>query len=350
MLTPQLSSKREFSSKKELSGKKNQFVVRAYQPGDEKVIIEQFNQVFNENRSLTHWSWKFNNNPQGGPYISMAWKGDQLACHYAVYPLSLTVDGKNEQTYHVGDSFTMPSFRGVGLGKTNLLSQTVNHFHKTWCENQVDFFFGFLTGVHLKLGKRFLSYVYIASLYEYQLSAENIALTAYTKFNRVLKGYRIELVEKSGAWADELFERAKKDYSILITRNKTYLNWRYDNHPDFNYQYVLLKKWGTVVGWCVLHQVEKKLLLIDAFCQQRHSMQMAAALQEVLANAADCTEMIGWFADTPDWWSKNLVKSGFIRKREYRDLDLCVTFFSSRFTAADLAGKFYFAMGDSDMF
>ena len=327
--------------------------VRGYQPDDEQVIIEQFNQVFGENRQLAHWQWKYSHNPQGGPCVSAAWEGAQLASHYSAYPLPLTVDGQDEQTYHVGDTFTVPAWRGVGRGKTNLLSRVVRHFHKSWCEGQIDFFYGFNTGRIQKLGKKFLSYVSVAPVYEYTLSAADAKMRSRglsAKIQRLLKGYRIELAEHCDDWADQLFAQAKNNYAMSISRHKSYLQWRYDQHPDYYYQYVLLRQWGKVVGWCVTRKVEQHLLLIDAFCLPQHSKQLTHCLQEVLLNTADCTELSGWFSNQPSWWSNLLLENGFKQSRQCQNLDLCATFFSKRYTETDLAEKFYFTMGDSDLF
>ncbi|MCU7835185.1 MAG: GNAT family N-acetyltransferase [gamma proteobacterium symbiont of Taylorina sp.] len=327
------------------------YEVRAYQVNDEQEILENFNQVFQENRSTEHWRWKYLDNPQGEPHASIAWDNEKLASHYSAYPLPLTIAGQDKQTYHVGDTFTVPAYRGVGRGQTNLLSRVVRHFHKSWCEGQIDFFYGFNTGRIQKLGKRFLSYVAVTPVKEYHLLSENNPANKSTRLMRLLKGYRIELREQSGSWADSLFVRAKQDYAMLITRHAAYLHWRYDQHPDFNYQYVLLKQWNQVVGWCVLRQTEQRLLIVDALCLKAHSSQLISALQEVLYNnATGCTELQGWFADNPGWWRDALLKNNFKQTTQFQNLDLCATFFGSQLNAADLADNFYFTMGDSDLY
>lgn len=326
------------------------YKIRAYQINDELLIIEQFNQVFQTHRSIKHWQWKYLNNPQGGPCISIAWDKKQLASHYSAYPLALTHNGQNGLTYQVGDTFTLPAWRGVGRGKTNLLSRVVRHFHKSWCEGQIDFFYGFNTGRIQKLGKRFLFYVPVAPVNEYFLSSQQCTTNQYTRLKRRLKGYRIELVEQSAHWADDLFAKAQQDYVMLISRSRAYMQWRYDQHPDFDYQYILLKQWDQVVGWCVIRKQEQTLLLIDVLCMQQHRSQLVNALQEVLKNMPECTELSGWFSDTPGWWREELLKSNFSQRRQFQNLDLCATLFSSQLSAADLKNEFYFTMGDSDLY
>ena len=166
----------------------------------------------------------------------------------------------------------------------------------------------------------------------------------------MLKGYDVAVVEECGAWADALSEQAKNDYDMFIMRDKRYLMWRYDNHPDYTYQYTLLKKRGKVVGWWVTRKVGQTLLLIDAFCMRDHSKQMINGLHELLRIETSCTEITGWFSSNPEWWHKQLISMGFQQKRQSENLDLCATFFNNKYDQSDLANKFYFTMGDSDLF
>lgn len=328
----------------------SQLLIKAYQPNDEQAIVEQFNKIFGQDRTLMHWRWKYSENPYGGPYVSIARDKAQLASHYSAYPLPLSVFGQQTTTYHVGDTFTLPEYRGVGRGKTNLLSRVVRHFHKSCCEGKIDFFYGFNTGRIQKLGKSFLSYVPVVPVYEYSYYAAQMELNKFSKLKRLVKGYRIELAEHCGDWADTLFERVKNDYTMLICRNSKYLQWRYDRHPDYHYQYVLLKQWGRVIGWWVIRDHEGKLLLVDALFPQQYRQQAVETIVEVLSSRPELTEMSGWFADTPQWWVKQLLEMGFDKQRQAQQLDLCATFFSERYTKGDISNNFYYTMGDSDLY
>jgi ubiquinone/menaquinone biosynthesis C-methylase UbiE len=328
----------------------SQLLIKGYQPNNEQAIVEQFNRIFGQNRTLNHWRWKYSENPFGGPTVSMAWDNAQLASHYSAYPLPLSVFGHQTTTFHVGDTFTLPEYRGVGRGKTNLLSRVVRHFHKSWCEGKIDFFYGFNTGRIQKLGKSFLSYVPVAPVYEYTYSASQMELNKISKLKRLVKGYRIELAEHCGDWADTLFERVKNDFPMLISRTREYLQWRYDRHPDYSYQYVLLKRWGKVIGWWVIRYYEDKLLLVDALFPKQYRKQGVQTIVEVLSSRPELTEMLGWFAATPEWWTQQLLEIGFEKQRQAQQLDLCATFFSDRCNKGDISNNFYFTMGDSDLY
>jgi SAM-dependent methyltransferase len=330
--------------------KPGNYPVRPYIEKDEERILEAFNLVFNQNRTLDHWRWKYLDNPEGGPYTTLATHEDNLVAHYSAYPVSLTIEGQLSKTFHVGDTFTVPDKRGVGRGKTSLLSRTVRLFHKLWCENKIDFFYGFNTGRIQKLGKKILSYDSITPVYEFRS-----ALVTRSKYNgknllRALSGSTTVIENEAGPWADTLFEKVKHDYKILNTRDRKYLTWRYDNHPDFNYHYVLIKKFGKTIGWSVIRQEGDDVLFVDALVSDKYARQLLISTQEAASRIKPGGFLLGWFSLVPTWWSNQLINAGFSKQRQSQELDLCLTFFSQRFNAEDIKEGFYFTMGDSDLF
>jgi hypothetical protein len=231
-----------------------------------------------------------------------------------------------------------------------LLSRTVRLFHKLWCENKIDFFYGFNTGRIQKLGKKILSYDSITPVYEFRS-----ALVSRSKYNRenllrVLSGSTFVIENGAGNWANTLFEKVKYDYKILNTRDQKYLTWRYDNHPDFNYHYVLIKKFGKTVGWSVIRQEGNDVLFVDALVSKKHAHLLLLSTQEAAGKIKPGGSLLGWFSLVPTWWSNQLINAGFVKQRQSQQLDLCLTFFSKRFSAEDIKDGFYFTMGDSDLF
>ena len=43
----------------------DEVTIRAYQPGDEHALVEGYNAIFPQSRSLEHWCWKFRDAPIG---------------------------------------------------------------------------------------------------------------------------------------------------------------------------------------------------------------------------------------------------------------------------------------------
>ena len=47
-------------------------IIRSYRSGDEIKINEMFNEVFGQKRDISHWHWKYRDNPNGPSVISLA--------------------------------------------------------------------------------------------------------------------------------------------------------------------------------------------------------------------------------------------------------------------------------------
>ena len=66
-------------------------------------------------------------------------------------------------------------------------------------------------------------------------------------------GMEFVQVEGFGKEAGEFWERVKEKYPITIERSAAYLNWRFSNHPVFDYKMFEVRKEGRVEAVVVLH-------------------------------------------------------------------------------------------------
>lgn len=331
----------------------DEFVVRGYQTGDEEKILAAFHQAFGTQRQMAHWYWKYRDNPVGRFCISTAWQDDTLVAHYSGYPLRFSVDAQQTHlTQHVGDTFSVRAFRGAGHGASNLLARVFRHFVCHYVERQMFFGYGFNTNKIRRLGQLFLGYEADTAVYNWQLKLERLALYRRAKLRLVrLRGYSVSRETQAGAWADSLWQRARPDYPWLLQRDQAYLHWRYDLNPDFEYEYYVVKHWGRVVGWWLLRQQDNHLALGDAlFCRNHATTAIAAGLSTMLHQYPDTQMVEGWFAQTPPWWTELLRQAGFTPVRQRDNLYFCLKSYTPDVTPAQIAARFYFTWGDSDLF
>ncbi len=329
------------------------FCLRAYQEGDEYKILSAFNQAFQVQRQQAHWYWKYRDNPAGGLCATTAWQGETLAAHYSGYPLRLSLEPQRlAAVQHVGDTFTMPAFRGVGQGTSSLLARVFQHFERRYFENKVTFAYGFNTHKIRRFGQLFLGYVADTPVYSWQLAPERMRRYHRAKLRWVrLRGYSVSRETVVGQWADTLFQRARADYPWLVARDQSYLRWRYELHPDFEYEFYVIQYWGQVVGWWLVRKQARSLYLGDAlFCRHHAPIAMAAGLTTMLHQHPDTDVVEGWFAQTPQWWIDRLQQAGFSAIRQRDELYLCLKSYTPDLSPAQIAERFYFTWGDSDLF
>jgi SAM-dependent methyltransferase len=328
----------------------SEFIVRGYQEGDENQILPTFNQVFGVARTMAHWHWKYKQNPFGQTFIGSVWQGDNIVAQYAGYPLPLWFEHKLQRTCHGADVFTVPAYRGIGRGQTNLFSRAFRYFSRTHYENKIPFAYGFNTGIPQRLGKLFMAHHFPAPVYQWEISAAR--LNTLSPWRNKLRGIAIKHQRDIGTWADKIFESAKHDYGALIARTRDYLNWRYTLHPDFDYDFFVVYRWGKPVGWLVGKYSADKFLLGDAlFLKNRHTLSaVQAGLNAICRHHHACTTLQAWFSYTPAWWVEILEQTGFKPSRQAQNIDFGVHLVDESISPQDLGKKFYFTWGDSDLF
>ncbi len=333
------------------------YSLRPYQPGDEQALNTAFQEVFGVSRSLEHWRWKFMDSPFGPGPISTVWHGDALAAQYAGYIIPLWQEDRLESGLHIGDTLTRPAYRGVGRGPTSLLVRAFRLFERLYCENHISFGYGFLTDKIERFGGRFLGYQSDTPVYEWVLQGETLAAWWDTVIdaNLVQPGDSVTGENRVGDWADELFQAARSDYPWMVARNRAYLDWRYARHPDYAYRFYLMRRDGRPLGWWLTRVENGVLLLGDALFRAETAEPVArlaliAGLHELRGQGVTIHRVQGWFAQTPSWWNRVLENLGFIKQRQFQNLNFCLKSYRPGQTEREVAENFYFTHGDSDLF
>ncbi len=88
---------------------------RPYEEGNETAILALFEASFGRPMDPSFWTWRFMDNPLGGPWIELAWDGDRLAGHYAISPQELVHGESRLLTALSMTTMTHPDYRGQDL-------------------------------------------------------------------------------------------------------------------------------------------------------------------------------------------------------------------------------------------
>ncbi len=345
------------------AGKKDPFFTRAYLEGDEHEILALFNEVFKTDRSLDHWYWKFRDNPYGSHRISVGVSGEgEIVSQYAGYPVPFcsTIEDDTTPEYfltvHIGDTFTLPKVRRMGLGKTGLIARTTSHYVAKFLEGFVPFGFGFNTATIKKLGARYLGYRFGDSVVLWRKDLSTGSFKRPRFFERIFSGFRVEeILSVDDEW-DDFFGRVCPAYEFLVKRDATYLKWRYLECPDKDYRIFAGRKKGALVGWSVFTPKDSALIWGDALFDSRCLESVSYMLSYILeAYFADAETIEAWFSRNPEWWITHLQSIGFEASPESDGLTLCYrTFWNDMMDEHSVTEKlkshFYYTWGDSDLF
>jgi hypothetical protein len=141
-------------------------------------------------------------------------------------------------------------------------------------------------------------------------------------------------------------------YGLLVERGGRYLDWRYLRCPDVDYSLYSISRGRRLLGWSVFRQEGERLIWGDALFDPRHPEAAGALLGEVLRRSAHrgTRRVEGWFPPRPRWWSTILERLGFRCEPEPRGLGLIYLPFVEPDPLAEGSSRFYYTLGDGDLF
>ncbi len=326
-----------------VAARPDDFVVRAFEDGDEAAIARLFTRCFHAERSAENWRWKYHENPWGNRLISLAFSPQgELVAHYAGYPMPFWLDGRSFLALHMGDTMTDPRFRDVGRGTSALLARTVRHFFAVYRQGPMDFFYGFNTGPIQRFCRWFIGGSQATPVAYRRLELRS-------DVGRSVRGYRVERVTSTSPAWNRFFRRVAPCYRFLGKRDARYVDWRYLGSPDGEYVVLAARRFRRLVGWSVFRRREERLLWGDALFHPRH----AGAAGAVLAAARELPELrgaeavAGWFPERPAFLAAELRRLGFVRQREPEGLGFIYLPDTETDPPLD---DFYYTMGDGDLF
>ncbi|MEM8993189.1 MAG: GNAT family N-acetyltransferase [Acidobacteriota bacterium] len=325
------------------------FITREYQPGDEDDILRLFAPAFHVRRSPEHWRWKYLQNPWGRTLITTSRTADgELAAHYAAYPVPF-LDARRGSTLmalQIGDTMTDPRFRRAGRGVSSLLGRCFRHFFSRHCDDRIAFNYGFNTGNIRRFNFQFIK-GRLARPVDYWRRGPEPPAGA---------GYRAIAVEDVDGEFDRLLRRVARHYGFLVRRDAAWLRWRYLDCPDAPpFRLIAARRGRKLVGWGVFRRrpaaggdAGDRLLVVDALFDPRHAGAVADVLRAALDAEPGVTEVVGWMAPNPPWWRRAVEGLGFVEDREPNDLALIYLPFTHP-EVETLLPAAYYAWGDGDL-
>lgn len=339
--------------------KENNFIIRSYRNGDEIRINEMFNEVFRQNRDISHWYWKYRDNPNGPSVISLAESAEgTVATHFGAYPLKLCYFPRGytapqvSTIYHAGDKMSRRQFRSAGFGKSSLLAKTFHRLNEAPKQPDTAFTFGFMTHHSLRFGLLLLNYQLIEPVPYRRLEWSRLSEIRIPSFRKLIKGIRAERLSGADETWTEFFSGVAPDYACLVKRDAAYITWRYFQRPDREYFVVGVEKRSRLAGWSVFFREGNKIVWGDALYAKGDSDCVRASLMFLrthpFAEGAEYIEC--WFPPRPAWWDSILHSLGFKNEKEPDNLCFCIGIIKDSNALERSKNMLYYTKGDSDLF
>ncbi|MBI4620272.1 MAG: GNAT family N-acetyltransferase [Desulfobacterales bacterium] len=199
------------------------------------------------------WHWQYIENPFWPSCDISAWlykTNGEAVGHIGTIPVQLHAGSKKINAAWAVDFMTLSQYRRKGIGRA-LVNKISEHFDILMAIGITEMSFR----LFMKMGWRHLGNIpYYIMVWDcrgllkkkiddiFILNLVSIPVNLLLKvFNAskkltlkidVVEVRRIDSFDKEPA---EFFNETTMNYQILVTRNKSYLNWKYDRQPDMNY-------------------------------------------------------------------------------------------------------------------
>jgi hypothetical protein len=284
--------------------------------------------------SLEEWRWKYIESYPEKVYSTVAiHEGLGLVGHYGALRLPLIYKGKPAGGLAICDVMVLPPFRGIKTLKK--ISFPTPH------EAVKD---GLIIGYGFPTRDTLLNPALHIGIYE--MVEDVMEAVKEVKFHGDMTRYQFKLfpLDYSDAGIDRLWNECKGELSLAVVRDRRYLNWRYKNHPLFRYElWGLRKRLGSMLqGLAVLKRAEGKMRIMDYVCRLS-LLDVLLRKIENYSSSVGSNELVLW---VPEYLNERLTGMGFSVRPAGTSIPR--TTHERTLTKNDIAGQFFYTMGDTD--
>ncbi|MHA1326900.1 MAG: GNAT family N-acetyltransferase [Promethearchaeota archaeon] len=247
-LLKKILNKKEFRNSPILKS----YTVKKYDNSDFRDLMVLYEKVFPQYMSKDLWLWKFKQNPFGEFFTFLIKDKNKVISAYNVIAKEFNLYGVKIYCVQSLDTMTDPDYRGLGLFPFlgNLTYEYIKQ--KEYC-----FVYGFPNHIIYKLREIKLGWTNLGQLH---LFSKNLT-SKIEYFNFVNNNFTIKEISRFDKDINDFWNNCKSNYSIIITKDRDYLNWRFCNHPKVNYKkYLILdNETNKIVSYFVLKKYEDKI-------------------------------------------------------------------------------------------
>jgi GNAT superfamily N-acetyltransferase len=253
--------------------------IREYKSGDEKGILNLFNEIYTASREEEYWRWQFMENPWGESVIVVAEEDSKIIGQCTLIPTKIIINDKEILAGHSVDTMISKEYRGKGI-----YEKMAKKSYELAALKGIEIRVGFPTNEALRgllgddisaalvgdiplLLKPYKLDNFLSSIIKLKPLAKALALpsTLFIKFiykektMKINKLYIFKEVKEFNEDFDILWDKIKISSQIMTKRDSEFLNWRIKNHPKNHYKTFGAYLEDELMGYMVVKIEERSL-------------------------------------------------------------------------------------------
>ncbi len=320
-------------------------------------------------RGQEKWRWQYTQNPFARGENLPVWtcvSGGKTIGQLGAIPLELHVGDRTIHGAWAVDFRVLPEHRGRGVGKL-LVEEANRHFDAFLAIGATDMSFGLFTKEGWKALGGLPYYVKIwnaDAIIRGKIGSSVLARLASVPLNGGLKlldylktarrpgSIEVKRMDGFGDEADRWWEEIRGAYDVVVSRNRAYLEWKYDRQPGMDYVKFRATRDSELCGYIVVRVVDRgqqtrEGLIADIVVDPRDEDAIQSLTHEALTYLRSVPCSIARCYASQAHVSRTLVRNGFLKRKPQmrflvnKNIDGC--------EAVESVGEWCLAAGDSDM-
>jgi len=309
--------------------------IRLYRADDEIGITNLFHEVFGRKMSLEEWQWKYAYGGNRKVYSSVAVnERDVIIAHYGGMVHHMIYQGREVFGLAIGDVMIHPKYRGPKLFK-----EIASLVPEEAVRDGIILGYGFPNDRAFRLPEKLGLYEKIEDVCE-----ANKEATFWNNMSRYV--YKLFPLSYDDGRIDILWDEVKVKHVLSVIRDQDYLRWRYQRHPLFSYElWGLRKRWSSkLCGFAVLRRDDEKerVLIMDFVCPANEMEALFQKIENAVCVAGG-KRLTLWH---PEYMKQKMPMMGFSVR--YAGTSIPRTTHERTLRKYEMAGKFFYTMGDTD--
>ncbi|QDU40418.1 hypothetical protein Mal4_47740 [Maioricimonas rarisocia] len=276
-------------------------VLRMVRREDLPQLTSLVSRIHGLTHSEEHLRWKYFENPAGAPVSSVAEVDGRIIGHLGAMTANYRIDGRPIRGSQEVDIFVDEEYRGARTF-FRLFRERLNISKR----EDVNFSYGFTIEKTSTIGRKamgltrigpiprlacpvdtrewFRRRVRIGPLASAASAAANTFLTlSRPKGPPLPEGLQLIPIERFDDRFDAFCEKTQDDYTVMLVKNADYLNWRYIDIPEVEYEILAAERGpdGPIEGFCVIgteYGNERRGRLVDLVTPRQDSTALTTSL------------------------------------------------------------------------